>query len=110
MLSIKLNNQDALDRYYVSGKPVVQFNGNGNNLVTSIRYSNGRVYINSKQYFEVVQVDIWRLCVGGYQVCMKWLVDRKRRRLTLEEIKHYCQLMTALNYVSKEITCYEISK
>ncbi|KAF5432111.1 hypothetical protein C5S39_04370 [Candidatus Methanophagaceae archaeon] len=27
--------------------------------------------------------------MGGYQVCQKWLKDRKGRQLTEEEIEHY---------------------
>ena len=33
---------------------------------------------------------------GGYQVCEKWLKDRRERRLDLEEIRTYCRIVTAL--------------
>jgi hypothetical protein len=34
--------------------------------------------------------------IGGYQILSKWLKDRKERRLTLDEIKSYCRVVTAL--------------
>lgn len=34
--------------------------------------------------------------IGGYQVLDKWLKDRKKRILSMEEIKHYCRVVTAL--------------
>ncbi|MEO0185919.1 MAG: type ISP restriction/modification enzyme, partial [candidate division WOR-3 bacterium] len=54
------------------------------------------VYINKDQYFEGVKPGIWQYQIGGYQVCEKWLKDRKGRVLSLEEIKHYCKIVTAL--------------
>jgi len=34
--------------------------------------------------------------IGGYQVLDKWLKDRKKRVLNLDDIKHYCRVVTAL--------------
>jgi len=48
------------------------------------------------QYFEGIEKDVWEYQIGGYQVLDKWLKDRKGRKLSLEEIKHYCQVVTAL--------------
>ncbi len=39
---------------------------------------------------------MWNYQIGGYQVCEKWLKDRKERRLTLEDIQHYCRVVTAI--------------
>ena len=55
-----------------------------------------RVYINKSQYFEGVPPKVWKFHVGGYQVCHKWLKDRKGRHLTLEEINHYQDVVAAL--------------
>ncbi len=33
---------------------------------------------------------------GGYQVLDKWLKYRKGRILTLDDIRHYCKVVTAL--------------
>ena len=55
-----------------------------------------RVYINKDQYFEGVPPEVWEFHVGGYQVCHKWLKDRKGRHLTLEEINHYQDVVATL--------------
>ena len=56
----------------------------------------GNVYINKEQYFDGIREDVWKYHIGGYQVCDKWLKDRKGRTLSLEEIKAYCKIVTAL--------------
>jgi len=55
-----------------------------------------RVYVNKTQYFERVPLELWEYQIGGYQVLEKWLKDRQGRRLTLEEIKTYCRVVTAI--------------
>jgi len=65
----------------------------------------GRVYINRRdpqqetegQYFEGVPQEVWDFHIGGYQVCEKWLKDRRERVLTYEDLEHYCKTVTALN-------------
>ena len=57
----------------------------------------GVLYINKEQYFEGVSRDIWSYQIGGYQVCDKWLKDRKERVLSLDEIQTYCRIVTAIN-------------
>jgi len=63
-----------------------------------LRYDTNaqRVYINEEQFFEGVPAEVWEYPIGGYQVCHKWLKDRKDRKLALEEIKTYCRIVTAL--------------
>ena len=34
--------------------------------------------------------------VGGYQVCEKWLKDRRGRELSAEDIEHYQKVVVAL--------------
>lgn len=51
-------------------------------------------------------LEIWKYRIGGYQVCDKWLKDRKGRILSLDEIKHYCRVVTAIEKtmgIQKEI-------
>ena len=58
----------------------------------------GRVYINSsEQLFTGVPPQVWEFQVGGYQVCEKWLKDRRGRKLTHEDLTHYQKVVTALN-------------
>ena len=57
---------------------------------------SGRVYVNATQYFDNVPPEVWECRVGGYQVCDKWLKDRKGRRLTFNDIQHYQRIIIAL--------------
>ncbi len=88
--------------------PLCKFQGQGDNRVEKIKYeeTEKRIYFNEKQYFEVIPQDIWQYQIGSYQVCRKWLKDRKARCLSLEDIKHYCKMITALQKtieIQKEI-------
>lgn len=88
--------------------PAVRFQGSGNNCVEKPRYDEGghRVYINAAQYFEGVEKETWEYQIGGYHVLDKWLKDRKKRVLGLEDIQHYCRVATSLKKtieVQKEI-------
>ena len=55
-----------------------------------------RVFINKTQYFEDVPPEVWNFHVGGYQVCEKWLKDRKGRALTFDDIQQYQHIVVAL--------------
>lgn len=87
-------------------KPIARFQGEGSNRVEKPRYNEKekRVYINKAQYFEGVEKEVWEYYIGGYRVAEKWLKDRKGRTLDLEEIKHYCRVVTALKRTI-EIQC-----
>jgi len=78
--------------------PVVKFQGTGENKVEKLKYDQkkSRIYVNKDQYFEGVGEELWKYQIGGYQVCNKWLKDRKGRILSLDEIKHYCKIVTAI--------------
>ena len=47
--------------------------------------------------FHGVPEEVWDFHIGGYQVCHKWLKDRRGRRLTDEDIAHYQKIVVALN-------------
>ena len=71
----------------------------------------GRVYINKAirhpnrgaeplqggQYFEGIPPEVWSFHIGGYQVCEKWLKDRRGRTLTYDDLEHYRKVVTALS-------------
>jgi len=78
--------------------PVVKFQGSGDYEVRKVRYEEKRkqVCINDSQYFEGIEREVWQYQIGGYQVLDKWLKDRKGQKLSLDDIKHYCQIATAL--------------
>ncbi|MGB6836393.1 MAG: type ISP restriction/modification enzyme [Dehalococcoidia bacterium] len=64
----------------------------------------GRVYISrdvpktgkTGQYFDGVPPEVWNFQVGGYQVCEKWLKDRRGRTLSYDDLAHYQKIIVAL--------------
>ncbi len=61
------------------------------------KFSDGEVVINKKgDKFIGVPENVWNFHVGGYQVCQKWLKDRKGRTLSNEDIQHYQRIVVAL--------------
>ncbi|MDZ4259865.1 MAG: type ISP restriction/modification enzyme [Gemmatimonadales bacterium] len=47
--------------------------------------------------FRGVPEAVWNFHIGGYQVCEKWLKDRKGRTLSKDDIAHYQKIVVALN-------------
>ena len=79
--------------------PIAKYQGSGeNDTVDKVRYEarEQRVYINPDKYFDGVAPEVWNYQIGGYQVCHKWLKDRKGRLLSLEDQQTYCKIVTAL--------------
>ena len=84
--------------------PACRFEGEGDGRIgkrktEGLRYdpAEQRVYINAAQHFAPVPEAVWTYRIGGYQVCEKWLKDRRDRRLELDDIRTYCRIVTALN-------------
>jgi hypothetical protein len=51
-------------------------------------------------------IEATKALIVSYQVCDKWLKDRRKRLLSLDDIKHYCKIVTALKKtieIQKEI-------
>lgn len=73
--------------------------------LTDEELTEGRVYISKDnkrtkkrgQYIEGVPPEVWAFTVGGYQVCHKWLKDRRGRALTLDEIERYEKIVKAIS-------------
>lgn len=74
----------------------VSMQGKGNNKIEKIRYEKKKVYISDQRYFESVIPEVWEYVIGGYQVCDKWVKDRKGKTLSVEDIKHYSAIVSAL--------------
>jgi hypothetical protein len=72
----------------------------GDNMIEKLRYDEKRgcLYINANQYFEGIAPEVWTYQIGGYQVCDKWLKDRKGRKLLFEDIQTYCRIVTAIHH------------
>jgi len=66
--------------------------------VEKISYDEGmqRISINKEQYFEGVSKEVWEYRIGSYQVMDKYLKDRKKRKLSLDEINHYMKVAKAI--------------
>jgi type I restriction-modification system DNA methylase subunit len=47
--------------------------------------------------FHGVTEEVWDFHIGGYQVCHKWLKDRKGRTLSKDDLAHYQKIVVVLN-------------
>ena len=61
-----------------------------------INENKQQISINSDQYFAGIPPQIWNFYIGGYQVCQKWLKDRKGRHLSYDDLEHYQQIISIL--------------
>jgi predicted helicase len=91
--SPKLEVSNFLTHYPVTGDNLVE---KGYPKYVPAESKSGRVSINKMQYFEGVQKDVWEFYVGGYQVCEKWLIDRRGRKLSYDDLTHYQKVIVAL--------------
>ena len=78
---------------------LTEFPLKGDNEVEKVQYTDNdqRVWINAQQYFGGVPKVVWEFHVGGYQVCEKWLKDRKGRKLTYDDTQHYQKVVVSLS-------------
>ena len=68
-------------------------------VIDKLSYSENTVWLNKARTYGFRQIpqDIWEFNIGGYQVCEKWLKDRKGRHLTSEDINHYQRILVAIS-------------
>ena len=90
--------QQLIDLHLLKNLPQSphRFEGEGNGVVDSVRYEDGNVWINATQHFTDVPAEVWEYEIGAYQVCQKWLKDRRNRTLTLDELNQYRNILVAL--------------
>jgi predicted helicase len=55
----------------------------------------GEVLLNDEARFTGIAERAWNLHLGGTQVLRKWLMDRKGRSLSAQEVEHYCLMVRA---------------
>jgi len=98
LVALHLMESTDLDR-----RRITRYDISGDDRVEKVRYDEKakRVYINKTQYFEGVLPEVWEFHVGGYQVCAKWLKDRRGRSLTFDDIQHYQKIVVALKETSR---------
>lgn len=68
----------------------------GTNEVGSVKYDSDKVWINKTQYIQGVSDEVWNFHIGGYQVCQKWLKDRKGRTLGFDDLRHYGRIVATI--------------
>ena len=91
---------------------ITTYTGPGNPEVGRVGWSDGTVWLDAGKTsareghratepgtigFQGVPEEVWDFHIGGYQVCHKWLKDRKGRTLSDEDIAHYQKIVVALN-------------
>lgn len=82
-----------------TGKPIVKFAGSASPAVEKVSWSENNVWLDFAQTigFSGVQENVWKFHVGGYQVCEKWLKDRKGHKLSNKDIVHYQEIVVSLS-------------
>ncbi|MBM3492108.1 MAG: hypothetical protein FJX68_17040, partial [Alphaproteobacteria bacterium] len=81
-------------------KPITEFISSRGSEVAKVSWSKNTVWIDKAQTttgFKGVREDVWNFHIGGYQVCEKWLKDRKGRTLSKDDIAHYQKIVVALS-------------
>ena len=76
--------------------PLHRFEGEGDAVVSTVRYAGGHVWINADQHFTDVVPEVWEYEIGAYQVCKKWLQDRKNTPLSHAEVRRYSRILVAM--------------
>lgn len=80
-------------------KPITEFIGGRHPEIEKISWSRNTVWVDKAQTtgFRGVGEDVWNFHIGGYQVCEKWLKDRKGRTLSKDDVDHYQTIVVALS-------------
>ena len=78
---------------------ITEFLGGGSNEIEKVTWSKNTVWINKEltSGFKGIKQEVWNFHIGGYQICEKWLKDRKGRKLSTEDIEHYQKIIVALS-------------
>ena len=90
--------------------PLTTYIGPANPEVKRVGWANNAVWLDAPPTprgtttaphpgtigFHGVPTAVWNFHIGGYQVCEKWLKDRKGRLLSQEDIAHYHRIVVAL--------------
>jgi predicted helicase len=86
-------------------RSIASYAGPQNAQVARVNWSNDTVWLDAiskkadpscARGFHGVPEAVWRFRIGGYQVCEKWLKDRKGRILSEDDIAHYQKIVVAL--------------
>ena len=101
------------------GKLITAYTGPRNPEVGRVGWSDGTVWLDAGKTnaraghratkrgtirFQGIPEEVWDFQIGGYQVCHKWLKDRKGRTLSDEDIAHYQKIVVALSETIRIMT------
>lgn len=80
-------------------KLITKFIPSDDTEVNKITFKNGTIWFNKRQTAGIANVteQVWNFHIGGYQVCEKWIKDRKGRTLSDDDIAHYQKIIVAIN-------------
>ena len=62
----------------------------------------GKLWINTKQWFAGVSAAVWGFKIGSYEVCKKWLSVRRGRALSSDESRRFALVLNALRETIEE--------
>ncbi|MDI4235560.1 hypothetical protein OZ411_22390 [Bradyrhizobium sp. Arg237L] len=82
---------------------ITEFVGSGDPEVEKITWARNAVWIDRAQTigFRGVSQSVWDFRIGGYQVCEKWLKDRRGSTLSKNEVVHYQKIVVALSETAR---------
>jgi hypothetical protein len=80
-------------------QPITEYIGSRSPVMEKVSWSKNTVWLDKDQTigFKGVREDVWNFHIGGYQVCEKWLKDRKGRTLSAADREHYQKIVVALS-------------
>ena len=75
-----------------------RFRGSANQTLGRPVIQGSSLYLDAggTSYFQGVARNVWEFEVAGYKPMQKWLKDRKGRKLTEDDIRHYEQMLFAI--------------
>jgi len=102
LVALHLMESPRLDRFIAS------YDGPRNPEVERVGWSDDTVWLDAAATkkgeavklgtigFRGVPKEVWNFHIGGYQVCERWLKDRKGRTLAKDDITHYQKIVVAV--------------
>lgn len=85
----------------------INFSGERAAIVGKPFWDDQKLYISSNSYFFPVSEEIWRAVIGGYQVCQKWLKDKKGTELSDADISQFIKILECLSLHVRLLNDYE---
>lgn len=79
-------------------KPLIKFNGKGNNKVSEIDFkeTDEQLHINATQYFSGISKEMWEWEVGKNKPIQRWIKNAKDKELGLNETIEFGKICSAI--------------